>query len=187
MARQKGPLDRLPGRRRQFRTALSWNMANGALLIAEAWLIAHIVNEAFLGEGDWPSLWLPLGILLAVAMLRGLVHSAGESAALGQALAMKRELRQAAADKLAALGPQFAKGEKSGELIHAVTEGLDQLESYFARYVPQLAQTMFIPAAVFVAVVGADWFSAIILAVTMPLLILFMILVGKTAGWKAKK
>jgi ATP-binding cassette subfamily C protein CydCD len=187
MARQKGPLDRLPGRRRQFRTALLWNMANGSLLIAEAWLVAHIVNEAFLGEGDWPSLWLPLGILLAVALLRGLVHSAGESAALAQAMAMKSGLRQAAADKLAALGPQFAKGEKSGELIHAVTEGLDQLESYFARYVPQLAQTVFIPAAVFVAVVGADWFSAIILAVTLPLLILFMILVGKTAGWKAKK
>jgi len=187
MAQKDKLLDRLPGRQKQFRTALLWNMANGSLLIAEAWLVARIVNEAFLGEGALPSLWLPLGILLVVALLRGLVHTAGESAALGQALAMKRTLRQAAADKLAALGPQFAKGEKSGELIHAVTEGLDQLEAYFARYVPQLAQSMFIPAAVFVAVVGADWFSAIILAVTLPLLILFMILVGKTAGWKAKK
>lgn len=189
MVRQKGqgPLDRLPGRRKQFRTALAWNMAGGALLIAEAWLVARIVNEAFLGEGDWPSLALPLGLLPAVAALRGLAHAAGESAALGQALAMKAELRKAAAEKLAVLGPQFAKGERSGELIHAMTEGLDRLESYFARYVPQLAQSMFIPAAVLLAAAGADWFSALIMAVTMPLLILFMILVGKTAGWKAKK
>lgn len=187
MARKNRVLDRLPGRRRQFRTALGWNLLNGALLIAEAWAVAAIVNEAFLGEGDWPSLWLPLALLLGIVLLRGLTHGAGESAALGQALKMKGELRQAAADKLAALGPQFAKGERSGELIHAVTEGLDQLETYFARYIPQLAQSMFIPVAILVAVVGPDLFSAIVLAVTMPLLILFMILVGKTAGWKAKK
>lgn len=187
MARDKGLLERLPGRKNQFRTALGWNFAGGALLIAEAWLVAQIVNEAFLGEGERPSLWLPLAILLAVIGLRSLTHAAGESAALGRALRMKGELRQAAAEKLAALGPQYAKGQRSGELIHAVTEGLDQLETYFAKYVPQLAQSMFIPVAILVAAVGADWFSAIILAVTMPLLILFMILVGKTAGWKAKK
>jgi len=189
MVRQKGrgPLDRLPGRKGQFRTALAFSMAGGALLVAEAWLMARIVNEAFLGEGDWPSLLFPLGLLLAAAVLRGLVHAAGESAALGRALAMKAELRRAAAEKLAVLGPQFAKGERSGELIHAVTDGLDRLEQYVARYVPQLAQSMFIPLAVLTAVLGADWFSAIILAATMPLLILFMILVGKTAGWKAKK
>lgn len=187
MGRNKGVTGRLPGRRKQFRSALGWNMVNGTLLIMEAWAVARIVNEAFLGEGDWPSLSVPLFGLLAIVVLRAVTHGAGEASALKLGLGMKGELRQKTAEKLAELGPRFAKGERSGELIHAVTEGLDQLETYFARYIPQLAQTMFIPVAVLVAAVGADWFSAVIFAVTLPLLVLFMILVGKTAKWQASK
>jgi ABC-type transport system involved in cytochrome bd biosynthesis fused ATPase/permease subunit len=58
------------------------------------------------------------------------------------------------------------------------TSGIDALDSYFARYLPQLVLAVIIPVMVVAVVLGADWISAVIIAVTVPLIPLFMSLVG---------
>ncbi|GAB3451980.1 hypothetical protein GCM10027570_29630 [Streptomonospora sediminis] len=67
---------------------------------------------------------------------------------------------------------------RAGELVTLATRGLDALDDYFARYLPQLVLAVLVPVAVLVVVVGADWISAAVIAATLPLIPLFMALVG---------
>ena len=183
----KGLFDRVKGVRRLFAVSVLLGMASGIVLILECIGIAGIANRAFLeGEGLRPLL-PAFALLLAWIALRAVLQSAGEYASSRMALGIKTDLRGRLLRKLAELGPVGAKEERSGELAGTVYEGVEQLETYLARYLPQMALSMFIPTAVFCVVAGLDGLSAVVLAVTMPLLILFMILVGVTAKAKAEK
>ena len=73
--------------------------------------------------------------------------------------------------------------QPAGRLVVLATRGIDALDAYFARYLPQLFLAVIVPVAVVVVVLGADWVSALIIAVTLPLIPLFLSLVGaSTAG-----
>ncbi|MFF8003614.1 thiol reductant ABC exporter subunit CydD [Streptomyces sp. NPDC007917] len=66
----------------------------------------------------------------------------------------------------------------TGELTTLATRGIDALDDYFARYLPQLGLAVVVPVAVLARIVTADWLSALIIAATLPLIPLFMILIG---------
>jgi ATP-binding cassette, subfamily C, bacterial CydD len=76
------------------------------------------------------------------------------------------------------LGPQWLGGQPRGEITTLATRGLDGLDPYFARYLPRLVLGVTVPLAVLAAVAFADWISAVIIAVTLPLIPLFGILIG---------
>ncbi len=87
-------------------------------------------------------------------------------------------------EQIARLGPAGIDRERSGSLVVLATSGIDALDSYFARYLPQLFLAVIVPVTVVVVVLGADWISAVIIAVTVPLIPVFMALVG--ASTKAR-
>ncbi len=67
------------------------------------------------------------------------------------------------------------------------TSGIDALDSYFARYLPQLFLAVIIPVTVVIVVLDADWISAVIIAVTVPLIPLFMALVGASTSVRMQR
>ena len=69
-------------------------------------------------------------------------------------------------------------GQRAGEIATLSTRGLDGLDSYFARYLPQLVLGVLVPIAVLARVAVADWISAVVIAVTLPLIPVFAVLVG---------
>ncbi|RCV54031.1 thiol reductant ABC exporter subunit CydD [Marinitenerispora sediminis] len=75
-------------------------------------------------------------------------------------------------------GPDGTGTPRAGELVTLATRGLDALDDYFARYLPQLVLAVLVPLSVLVVVAGADWISAAVIAVTLPLIPVFMALVG---------
>ena len=77
--------------------------------------------------------------------------------------------------------PRAARDERTGELAAAAVQGVDALEAYFAGYLPQLVLAAAVPVAILAWVVPLDLAAAVVFAVTIPLLIVFMILVGKGA------
>ncbi len=81
-------------------------------------------------------------------------------------------------ERITQLGPSGIDGERSGSLVILATSGIDALDSYFSRYLPQLFLGVIVPVTVVIVVLGADWISAVIIAVTVPLIPLFMALVG---------
>ncbi|MCZ8514780.1 thiol reductant ABC exporter subunit CydD [Paenibacillus filicis] len=180
-------MQHVKGTRKLFAASVLTGTVGGLLLIGQAIYLARIVDGAFLGGRSLASLWTDLIVMLVIIAARSALHAAGEYASAHMAQRIKSDLRLRLIRKLSELGPHYARGERSGELISTVYEGVEQLESYLAKYLPQIALSAFIPAAVFVIVAGEDWISAAVFAITLPLLVFLMILIGKAAKDKTDK
>ncbi|WP_326598110.1 thiol reductant ABC exporter subunit CydD [Streptomyces sp. NBC_01803] len=144
-------------------------LADACLVIAQAVLIATAVTEVSLA---------PLPVLAATAAGRGLVAHLSQRAAHRTGAAVISELRVRLLRHATRLGPAWLGGRPTGELTTLATRGVDALEGYFARYLPQLGLAAVVPVAVLARIVTDDWISAATIAVTLPLIPLFMALIG---------
>lgn len=121
------------------------------------------------------------GLVLAVAALmtlRAALAWATEIAAFRSSAAVKEELRTAALAHALALGPNGPAGTDPAGVTTLVTRGVDALDAYFARYLPQLVLAVIVPVTVLLTLLGQDILSTVIVAITIPLIPLFMILIG---------
>ncbi|MFI8198029.1 thiol reductant ABC exporter subunit CydD [Streptomyces sp. NPDC085942] len=151
----------------------------GALLvIAQAMLIAEIVVGGFEDGLTVTELRTPLLLLAAVAVGRALITWLTELSAHRASAAVKSELRGRLLERATLLGPDWLSGQRTGSLTTLATRGIDALDDYFARYLPQLGLAVVVPVAVLARIVTEDWVSAAIILVTLPLIPLFMILIG---------
>ncbi|MFE2930073.1 thiol reductant ABC exporter subunit CydD [Streptomyces sp. NPDC059278] len=153
-------------------------VVGAALVVAQAMLIAEVVVGGFEDGLTVSGLRTPLILLAAVALGRGLVAWLTELAAYRASAAVKSELRGRLLERAASLGPGWLSGQRTGSLVALATRGVDALDDYFARYLPQLGLTVVVPVAVLARIVTEDWVSAAIIVVTLPLIPLFMILIG---------
>jgi ATP-binding cassette subfamily C protein CydD len=151
--------------------------ATTGMVIAQAELLARLLAGAARGTGP-AALSAALIALLAVVAVRAAAAYGGEVAALRAAAAVKSQLRRSLAAHLQRLGPGWLGRQQPGEITTVATRGLDGLDPYFARYLPQLVLACLVPAAVLATVATADWISAVIIAVTLPLIPVFAVLVG---------
>ncbi|MEU2564242.1 thiol reductant ABC exporter subunit CydD [Streptomyces longispororuber] len=153
-------------------------LAGAALVVAQAMLIAEIVVGSFQHGLSVSELRTPLLLLVAVAVGRGAVAWLTELAAHRASAAVKSELRVRLVQRAGALGPGWLSGQRTGSLINLATRGVDALDDYFSRYLPQLGLAVVVPVAVLARVVTEDWVSAAIITGTLPLIPVFMILIG---------
>jgi thiol reductant ABC exporter CydD subunit len=169
---------------RATRTFLFVSVALGSLgallIVAQAWLLADVVARAFIGGRSLAQLRTPLTVLLAVVVARALLAWASELAASRSSARAKSQLRAALLARVPELGSDSAREQRTGELTVLATRGIDALDGYFSLYLPQLFLAVIVPVVVIVAVLFGDWISAAILAFTIPLIPLFMALVGAT-------
>jgi len=148
------------------------------LIIAQAWLLADVVAGAFGGGQGIAALGLPLEALLAVVIARAIVAWGRDVLADRTSARAKSQLRAALLGHVAALGPQRSGEPRTGQLAILATRGVDALDGYFSLYLPQLFLAVIVPVAVLAVLAVQDWLSALIIAVTLPLIPLFMALVG---------
>ncbi|MFF4314522.1 thiol reductant ABC exporter subunit CydD [Streptomyces sp. NPDC001507] len=148
------------------------------LVIAQAMLIADVVVGAFQRGHSVSELRTPLLLLAAVAVGRALVSWLTELAAHRASAAVKSELRGRLLDRAVALGPGWLSGQRTGSLVTLATRGVDALDDYFSRYLPQLGLAVVVPVAVLARIVTEDWVSAAIIVGTLPLIPVFMVLIG---------
>ena len=157
-----------------------------ALVLAQAGLLARVLAGAAPGVGA-VALWPVLVSLLAVVLARSVAVYGGEVAALRASASVKSQLRRRLAAQVLHLGPAWLGGQRTGEIATLATRGLDALDPYFARYLPQLVLACLVPLAVAVRVALADWISALIIVVTLPLIPVFTVLVGLPARARARR
>lgn len=158
--------------------SVALGLAGAGLVIAQAMLIAEIVVGAFQHGDGVRALTLPLGLLALVAVGRAVVSWLTELAAHRAGAAVKSELRLRLVERAVRLGPSWLDSQRTGELTTLATRGIDALDDYFARYLPQLGLAVVVPVAVLARIVTADWISALIIVATLPLIPLFMALIG---------
>ncbi|MDO0934580.1 thiol reductant ABC exporter subunit CydD [Streptomyces sp. DG2A-72] len=149
-----------------------------ALVIAQAMLIAEVVVGAFQHGLSVGELSTPLLLLVAVAVGRATVAWLTELAAHRASAAVKSELRGRLLERAGALGPGWLSGQRTGSLVALATRGVDALDDYFSRYLPQLGLAVVVPVAVLARIVTEDWVSAAIIVGTLPLIPIFMMLIG---------
>ncbi|MFE3635253.1 thiol reductant ABC exporter subunit CydD [Streptomyces sp. NPDC059168] len=148
------------------------------LVVAQAMLIAELVTGAFQRGQTVAELRTPLLLLAAVAVGRSIVAWLTELAAHRTGAAVKSELRGRVLDRAVRLGPGLLGGQRTGSLVTLATRGVDALDDYFSRYLPQLGLAVVVPVAVLARIVTEDWVSAAIIVGTLPLIPLFMMLIG---------
>ncbi|MEV8340458.1 thiol reductant ABC exporter subunit CydD [Streptomyces niveus] len=153
-------------------------LVGAGLVVAQAMIIAEVVVGAFEGGLDTSGLGTPLLLLGAVAVGRALVAWLTELAAHRASAAVKSELRGRLLERAAELGPGWLSGQRTGSLVALATRGVDALDDYFARYLPQLGLAVVVPVAVLARIVTDDWVSAGVIVLTLPLIPLFMVLIG---------
>ncbi|GAT84545.1 ABC transporter [Streptomyces sp. F-3] len=148
------------------------------LVIAQAMLIAEVVVGAFQHHRAVGELRIPLLLLVAVACGRALVSWLTGLAAHRASAAVKSELRGRLLERATALGPGWLSGQRTGSLVALATRGIDALDDYFSRYLPQLGLAVVVPVAVLARIVTEDWVSAALIVGTLPLIPVFMVLIG---------
>jgi thiol reductant ABC exporter, CydD subunit len=153
-------------------------VVGAALVIAQAVLLADAITRVFLGGAGVSELVTPLVVLAAIVLARAGLAWVGEVAAYRAAAGVKSELRGRLLGHLMKLGPGWLHGERTGEVVTLATRGLDALDSYFSRYLPQLVLAALVPAAVLAVVFPADLIAGATILVTLPLIPIFMALIG---------
>jgi ATP-binding cassette, subfamily C, bacterial CydD len=177
------PLDpRLLRRARPARLLLGVDAALGLgvalLVLAQAVLLARVAARAFNGAslGD---VALPLGLLVAVVVARAGAAWAFEAVGRRAATDVLSELRLDLVEQRLRSQPAALDGAESAEVATAAVAGVDALETAFARYLPQVVLAAVVPLAVLALVASIDLISAGLMLVTLPLVPVFMWLVGR--------
>jgi len=159
-------------------TCVALGVASAALVITQAHLLAAGVArvvERSVGAGALAGLLVALtAVVAARAVVAGLTEAASQRAAAG----VKSELRHALVVHATRLGPGGEGAAQRAEVATLAVDGLDDLDPYFSRYLPQLALAAVVPPAVIVTMVLADLTSAVIVVLTVPLIPVFMVLIG---------
>jgi ATP-binding cassette subfamily C protein CydD len=171
-------LRRVPATRRQFGALGALGIAAGVVVIAQATALATLLAAAAGGRLDRPAL---AAFVAAVAARAAVVWGQGVVAARAAAT-VKAALRTELLGSVGARGPAWVAGQRAGEIATLAGRGLDALDAYFTGYLPQLVLSVTVPVAVLARLTFADWSSALIVAVTLPLIPIF----GALLGWQAQ-
>ncbi len=148
------------------------------LIVAQALLIASVIVRVFTQNQDLADVMASVVQLAAVIAARALTAFVAEWLAHRTAATATSELRMAAWQHMMSLGPAWLSGRRTGELAQLLVRGIGGLEPYYARYLPQLVLAVTVPLIVGVAILTQDLLAAVIVALTVPLIPVFMILVG---------
>jgi ATP-binding cassette subfamily C protein CydD len=158
-----------------------------AFVVAQALLLAHALASVVHDGARLSDVTGPLAALAVVVAARAAVTGVQERYAHRAATRAIGELREQVVARAAALGPRWlAEGAGPG-VVTLATRGIDALEPYFVRYLPQLVLTATLTPATLVVVLGLDWVSAAIIAGTIPLIPVFMILVGQLTQGRSER
>ncbi len=147
-------------------------------ILAFATLLAHIVSRAFAGA-SLRSLWPDVVLLALTFVVRGALGWSMEVAGRRAASSVLSELRLALVRKRLREQPAALDSVQGAEIATVSVQGIEALEGYFARYLPQVVLASIVPFAVVAWVAIVDLESALIMALTLPLVPVFMWLIGR--------
>ncbi len=157
---------------------IALGVVTAVLVIVQARLLSDAIVAVTADGAGWTDV---SGTVVAVALVfaaRAGVSWLTEVGAVRSSARAKQELREATLVHVMRLGPAGPSAQDPGAMAALLTRGVDALDGYFARYLPQLALAVVVPLAVLLTVLGQDLLSTIVVAVTLPLIPLFMVLIG---------
>jgi ATP-binding cassette, subfamily C, bacterial CydD len=178
---KKQPLLQIKQVRRVLMLTVIFGLLSTVVMIAQMTFLSKIVNQVFLTHHNLAQVTLLLLLLLATILVRAALIWCREVTAQRGAIRVKAALRERLFAHVLQLGPAYCKNERTGELVATASEGIERLDIYVSRYLPQTVLSVVVPLLIAAYILPIDWSSAILLAVTAPVIPLLMILVGSYA------
>ncbi len=172
---------------RPLRMTVGAGLGIGGVVIVQAWLLARIVSAVLFDGASLADVTMELVLLPAIFVARAGLTYISEIASFQAASEVKRRLRDELMQQVLRLGPVRLAEHKTGTLVATITDSVDAIHPYYARYLPAVTLTAILPIAILIVVLPADWLSALVFLVTAPMTPLFMILIGKGAEAKNQK
>lgn len=153
-------------------------VANIVMIFILSNLLAQILDgKAF----DFKKLLPYLGAIAAVMLVRYLCGYASSQTAFFASSEVKKVLRQKMYKKLTRMGASYSEKVSTSEVLQVFVEGVDQLELYFGKYLPQFFFAMLAPITLFAVLVFVSWKASVVLLICVPLIPLSIVAVQKIA------
>jgi ATP-binding cassette subfamily C protein CydD len=149
-----------------------------AATIVQLVALSKVVDGVFLEDADLMGVRGLLLLLLGASVLRSALLWGREVAGQWGAVRVKSELRERLIAHVLRLGPSYTKEERTGELTTTATEGIEKLDAYVGRYLPQVFLSVLVPLMIAGYILPRDLSSAVLLLVTAPVIPVLMILIG---------
>ncbi|MBA0166473.1 cysteine/glutathione ABC transporter permease/ATP-binding protein CydD [Pectobacterium sp. CFBP8739] len=167
---------------RWLRISLLLGFLSGALIVAQAWLLATLLHALIIEHAPRESLLSPFILLIATFILRALNSMLRERVGFLCGQAVRQQIRKLVLDRLQQLGPAWIQGKPAGSWATMILEQVDDMQDYYARYLPQMYLAALIPLLILITIFPLNWAAGLILFLTAPLIPLFMALVGMGAA-----
>jgi ATP-binding cassette, subfamily C, bacterial CydD len=174
-------LRRIPPARLYLAATVLIGLLVAVVTVAQMAFLSEIVDLVFLKAGGRERDLTLLMLLAGTAVLRAGLLWVREAMAQQGAVRVKSDLRERLFAHVLRLGPAYARSERTGELTTTLTEGVERLDPYFGRYLPQVLLSAVVPLLVVAYILPRDAASAVLLVVTAPVIPVMMVLVGSYA------
>jgi len=164
-----------------------FGLLEALLIILQMYVISGIADAVFMKGTSVILLQHEFAVL--ALLMAGVVLSAraGGYLADGLAFSVKDAVASLLLDKMDRLGGVYGSGTDSGSCMMLLTDGVERLEEFFARLLPQAVKTALIPVLFFAFVFPVDWISGLLLLITVPIIIVFMMLIGRFSKSASEK
>lgn len=172
---QSGPV------RRDLARSVFWAVAAGCVMVVQSRLLAFACHRLIM---DHAALSLVAPVLwgaAALALLRAALHLLAEWQAARAAATLKQYLRTILFETLRESGSSRLRAEGTGAVVEAATTGIEDVEPYVTRFLPQLAVTALLPALIMLVVLPTEWRTGLVLVFSAPFIPLLMVLIGRGA------
>jgi len=168
--------------KRWLMLSIGLGFLSGVLLVGQAALLAHILHQLIIEHTDKYELVDSfIGLILIVGLRAGCSwgreifgYRCGEQ--------IRLHIRQLILNRLHNLGPAYIKGKPAGTWASLVLEQVEEMQDFFARYIPQMSIAVLVPLVILFAVFPLNWAAGLIFLITAPLVPIFMALVGLGAA-----
>ena len=157
------------------------------VVLTQAAFLSNIITRVFLLKAALGDVLPSLAFLAGVVGMRALLVYVERRNTANMAIRVKAELRERFMSHLMRLGPAYIWGRRTGELTMTATEGIEALDAYFRGFLPGLIGAIVIPTVIAIVVLPIDGLSFLVMLLTAPLIPLFMMLIGATAGGLAHR
>ncbi len=170
-----------------FAGVVLFGLLEALCIIFQMKQISIIADAVFLQQALVSMLqaeFVQLAVWMVGAVLCGRI---GTCFADSLAFSVKDTITTLLFDKMDRLGGAYGSGEDSGRCLTLLTDGVERLEDFFAKFLPQVIKTAIIPILFFLVIFPIDWVSGALLLITIPILIAFMMLIGRFSKSASEK
>ncbi|WP_421670796.1 heme ABC transporter permease/ATP-binding protein CydD [Rahnella sp. EDr1-12] len=165
-----------------IRLSMMLGLLSGLLILAQAWLMAVLLHNLIIQHTPREDLLQSFLLMALTFVLRAVVSWLREQVGFICGRVIRQEMRKLVLDRLEKLGPAWIQGKPAGSWATIILEQIEDMQDYYARYLPQIALAGIIPLLILVSIFPINWAAGMILLVTAPLIPIFMALVGMGAA-----